>query len=96
MTNSYNSLWAGPIAATDTATDSIPSEFVAIVAGRNLPGVLLSRYMSERPTTPDDGNDWIARHARCRPGGDGPSVIVKELDEDWDRRHAETRRSRTS
>ena len=49
--------------------------------------------MSERPTTPDDGNDWIARHARCRPGSDGPSVIVEEIDEDWDRRHAETRRS---
>jgi len=49
--------------------------------------------MSQRPTATDDGNDWIARHARTRPCGDGPSVIVEELDDDWARRHAETRRS---
>jgi len=50
--------------------------------------------MSQRPTTTDDGNDWIARHARCRQCGERPSVIVEELDDDWSRRHAETRRSR--
>lgn len=52
--------------------------------------------MSQRPTTTDDGNDWIARHARCRTDSERPSVIVEELDDDWDRRHAETRRSRPS
>jgi hypothetical protein len=48
--------------------------------------------MSERPTATDDGNDWIARHARCRPSSEGPSVIVEELDDDWERRHSETDR----
>jgi len=52
--------------------------------------------MSQRPTAPDDGNDWIARHARCRAGNDGPCVIVEDVDDDWERRHAETRRSRPS
>jgi hypothetical protein len=52
--------------------------------------------MSQRPTVPDDSNDWIARHARCRSDRDRPSVIVDELEDDWERRHAETRRSRSS
>ncbi|MDS0280522.1 hypothetical protein [Haloarcula onubensis] len=52
--------------------------------------------MSQRPPATDDGNDWNARHARCRRDGERPSVIVEELDDDWSRRHAATRRPRSS
>ena len=50
--------------------------------------------MSQRPT--DDGDDWTARHARCRSDRERPPVIADEPEDDWERRHAETRRSRPS
>jgi len=36
--------------------------------------------------------DWTERHARTRPREKRRCVVVEEFDDDWERRHAETRR----
>lgn len=33
--------------------------------------------------------DWTERHARTRPSENRRCVVVEELDDDWERRHAE-------